>query len=150
MELWNILSRLFRIITLFKYPWTPDIYRKHHLLTLHPLRGKWASISASLVKTFHSAYLLWTMACSTCVVLSDWGAATEFWLITDRNCSSSLVLSVFPAPDSPLENTHKQVHNPNPIIRPVTFSDIPVSQTVCFFHLIDSEAWLLQRFFFFF
>lgn len=47
-------------------------------------------------------YLLWTRACSTLVVLSDGGAAAEFWLITERNFSSSLVLSVFPAPLSPL------------------------------------------------
>lgn len=53
-----------------------------------------------------SPYLLWTMACSTRVVFSEAGEPDDFWLITDRNCSSSLVLSVFPAPDSPLQYTH--------------------------------------------
>lgn len=50
------------------------------------------------------SYLLWTRACSTLVVLSEGGVPAEFWLITDRNFSSSLVLSVFPAPLSPLKN----------------------------------------------
>lgn len=47
-------------------------------------------------------HLLWTRACSTLVVRSDKGVPAEFWLITERNFSSSLVLSVFPAPLSPL------------------------------------------------
>ena len=55
-------------------------------------------------------YLLWTMACSTRVLFSVGGVPAEFWLITDRNCSSSLVLSVFPAPDSPLQHTHTHTH----------------------------------------
>lgn len=50
------------------------------------------------------SYLLWTRACSTLVVLSEGGAPAEFWLITERNFSSSLVLSVFPAPLSPLKS----------------------------------------------
>lgn len=50
------------------------------------------------------SYLLWTRACSTLVVLSEGGVPAEFWLITERNFSSSLVLSVFPAPLSPLKS----------------------------------------------
>lgn len=54
------------------------------------------------------AYLLWTRACSTLVVLSEGGVPAEFWLITERNFSSSLVLSVFPAPLSPLKKQNKR------------------------------------------
>lgn len=38
------------------------------------------------------------------MVLSEGGVPAEFWLITERNLSSSLVLSVFPAPLSPLKS----------------------------------------------
>ncbi len=55
-------------------------------------------------------YLLCTMACSTRVLFSVGGVPAVFWLMTDRNCSSSLVLSVFPAPLSPLVNTHAHIH----------------------------------------
>lgn len=59
---------------------------------------------------FLNIYLLCTMACSTRVVFSDGGVPADFWLITDRNCSNSLVLSVFPAPDSPLDHAHTHRH----------------------------------------
>ncbi len=55
-------------------------------------------------------YLLCTMACSTRVLFSVGGVPAVFWLMTDRNCNSSLVLSVFPAPLSPLVNTHAHIH----------------------------------------
>lgn len=47
-------------------------------------------------------YLLSRMASSTWVLFSDTGAPREVWLMADRNFSSNLVLSVFPAPLSPL------------------------------------------------
>lgn len=53
-------------------------------------------------------YLLWTSACSTRVLRSEAGVPAEFWLITDRNLSSSLVLSVFPAPLSPLRKPGRE------------------------------------------
>lgn len=69
-----------------------------------------------MAKTDHQSmvkqYLLWTRACSTLVVLSDRGVPAEFWLITERNFSSSLVLSVLPAPLSPLKMQHTEEKNP--------------------------------------
>lgn len=55
-----------------------------------------------------SLYLLSRMASSTWVLFSDTGAPREVWLMADRNFRSNLVLSVFPAPLSPLlrKNTH--------------------------------------------
>lgn len=53
-------------------------------------------------------HLLWRMACSTLDVFSCRPKSTECWLMTDRNLRISLVLSVFPAPLSPLKDkTHK-------------------------------------------
>lgn len=53
-------------------------------------------------------YLLWRMACSTLDVFSWRPKSRECWLMTDRNLRINLVLSVFPAPLSPLKDkTHK-------------------------------------------
>lgn len=84
-------------------------------------------------------YLLCTMACSTRVLFSDGDVPAEFWLITDRNWSNSLVLSVFPAPDSPLEWTDTRAQH-NSIKHTVAFSDIPVSP-----HSFNIGVWWLQR-----
>lgn len=47
-------------------------------------------------------YLLSSSASSTCDVLSRDDTSSECWLIADRNFRISLVLSVLPAPLSPL------------------------------------------------
>lgn len=60
-------------------------------------------------------YLLSRMASSTWVLFSDRGAPREVWLMADRNFRSNLVLSVFPAPLSPLLRKkytfHSQIQN---------------------------------------
>lgn len=53
-----------------------------------------------LLGCFH--YLLSSSASSTCDVLSLDDTSSECWLMADRNFRISLVLSVFPAPLSPL------------------------------------------------
>lgn len=57
------------------------------------------------------AHLLSRMASSTCVLFSEAGAPREVWLMADRNFSSSLVLSVFPAPLSPLLRKRHMFHS---------------------------------------
>lgn len=49
------------------------------------------------------AHLLSRMACSTQKVFSLQDISSECWLIADKNLRISLVLSVLPAPLSPLK-----------------------------------------------
>lgn len=63
----------------------------------------------------HNNYLLSSSASSTCDVPSLDETSRECWLMQDRNFRISLVLSVFPAPLSPLrgtKNTRGKTTNP--------------------------------------
>lgn len=55
------------------------------------------------------AYLLSRMACSTQEVFSLQDISSECWLIADKNLRISLVLSVLPAPLSPLKEKWQKV-----------------------------------------
>lgn len=54
-------------------------------------------------------YLLSRIACSTQEVFSLEDSSSECWLIADKNLRISLVLSVLPAPLSPLKEEEKMV-----------------------------------------
>lgn len=71
--------------------------------------------NASPAIEVHSSYLLSSSASSTCDVPSLDETSRECWLMQDRNFRISLVLSVFPAPLSPLrgaKNTRGKTTNP--------------------------------------
>lgn len=54
-------------------------------------------------------YLLSRIACSTQEVFSLEDSSSECWLIADKNLRISLVLSVFPAPLSPLKEEEEMI-----------------------------------------